>query len=339
MKNTIIFLLLIYCSVATPQQPESRLTIVFYNTENLYDTLDAPGTDDSGFTPGGVKKWNSQKYFRKVNDLGRVLSSIDEKKLPEIIGLSGVENIRVLQDLVRSKPLEKAGYEIVHKDSPDKQGSDVAFLFRKDQFRLSGKDFIPVQFPFDSSLTIRDILHVYGELSDGRLVHFFVNHWSSRDGGQRETESQRMYCAVALRRAVDMLLSRDSRARIIIMGDFNDEPTNKSLMNVVQCSNKRKNIAVGEFYNLMYDQHNLNPTGSCFYQGSWSMMDQIIVSPNMLSAFSGFGCNYESAKVFQKDWMIISKKEGVPEPHATYDGDTYSGGVSDHLPVYVVLEK
>jgi predicted extracellular nuclease len=339
MRIAFFYVLLLICLPIFSQKSESIFTLVFYNTENLFDTIDSRDTDDIEFTPGSLKKWNTQKYLKKVNDLGKVLSSINENELPEIIGLAEIENIKVLQDLLNTQYLRKVNYGIAHKDSLDKRGIDVALLYRKDEFKFSGNDFIHVPFPFDSTLKTRDILHVYGKLSDGSDMHFYVNHWSSRDGGQRETEVRRMYCAVALRRNIDMVLSKDSNARIVIMGDFNDEPTNKSLMSVLQSANKRKNLSVGEFYNLMYDAHNLTQTGSYYYQGIWNMFDQIIVSQNLITAVEGYRCNYESGKVFRKEWMMFTNNSGVSEPNPTYGGNEYFGGISNHLPVYMLLTK
>ena len=339
MRTYIILLLLFIGLSAFSQRSENLFSLVFYNIENFYDTITTVGGSGNDFTPESQKQWNSERYLKKVDDIGKVLSAIGDNELPEIIGLSEVENKRVLQDLIKSDYLRKGNYEIIHKDGPDARGIDVALLYRKDEFIYSGSEFIHITFPFDSSLTTRDILHVTGKLSDGRDIHLYVNHWTSRVGGQRETESRRMYCAVALRRSIDMVLSRDSRARIVLMGDFNDDPTNKSLMNVIQSTNKRKNISIGEFYNLMYDEHNLSQTGSYLYQGEWYMYDQIIISPNLLTAVEGFRCTYESGKVFRQDWMMVTNNKGVASPKRTYEGNKYSGGISDHLPVYLRLKK
>jgi len=310
-----------------------------YNVENLFDTIDTPGYDDIEFTPASKKQWTSEKYEKKLLDLSKVISAVGRDKLPDIVGLIEVENLMVLENLINTRALKPGKYGIVHEESPDARGIDVALIYRKDRFKYEGHVKIPVSFPFDSTEKTRDILYVYGKAPDGLDIHFFVNHWSSRNGGERETEPKRMYCAVALRRSVDLLLSRDSRARIVIMGDFNDEPSNRSIMGVLQSTNKRKNIWVGEFYNLFYDKHNLTPEGTYFYRGNWNMLDQIMVSHTLLNAANGYSLNYDSGLIFKADWMLYKAKNGEISPNRTYGGDNYYGGISDHLPVYVELQN
>ncbi len=338
MRISLFVLLITFSFYVSGYSQDKQFLILSYNVENLFDTLDTQGKDDTEFTPGSKKQWNTEKYTKKLNDVSRVIAGIDEDKLPEIVGLIEVENRNVLEDLINTPVLKKGGYGIIHEESPDARGIDVALLYRKDRFRYEGHVKIPVSFPFDSIETTRDILYVYGKAPDGMDIHFFVNHWSSRIGGEKETEPKRMYCAVALRRNIDLLLSRDSRARIVIMGDFNDEPSNRSIMSVLQASNKRKNISVGEFYNLMYDAHNLGTAGSYLYRGNWNMLDQILVSHTLLNASAGFGCTYDSGKIFKEEWILFKGKNGEVSPNRTYGGDNYYGGISDHLPVYVVLE-
>lgn len=336
----ILFSFLIFSSTAFSQKSlKNEFTIVFYNVENLFDTIDNPVTKDEEFTPGSEKNWNSERYAKKLEDLSMVLTAAQRNEFPEIIGLAEVENHSVLEDLLKTKAFRKSEYEIVHRDSPDRRGIDVALLYRKDELKSVSSEWIPVNFPFDSSLTTRDILHVSGKASDGRKIHFFVNHWSSRYGGMRESEPKRMYCAVSLRRKIDMLYAMESDPRIVIMGDFNDEPTNKSIMHILQASNKLKNISTGELYNLFYDQHNQGLSGSYNYRGSWNMLDQIIVTHNMINQDNSYSCDYSSGKILKEDWMLYENRDGVKVPDRTYGGPNYFGGISDHLPVYIVLKK
>ena len=320
------------------QNPSSKFTVVFYNTENLFDTIDAPIPGDDEFTPSSEKKWNTERYTKKINDLSRVLSDAGGGELPAIIGLSEVENRLVLNDLVRSPLLAPGKYRIVHEESPDERGIDVALLYRPDRFDYIRHEKIPVSFPFDSSLTTRDILYVRGKTPDGRILNFFVNHWSSRYGGTQASESKRMYCAVALRRRLDLLLSTETDPRIIIMGDFNDEPTNRSIMDILHATNKRKNIYPGDLYDLFYDRHNEGNFGSYYYRGEWNMFDQFIVSYNLLDQKGSLRCSYGSGDVFREGFMIFKNSEGDEVPNRTYGGPNYYGGISDHFPVNIVFE-
>ncbi len=314
-------------------------TVVFYNTENFFDTLDAPGTLDEEFTPSGEKAWDTQRYRKKVEDISKVLVDAGQGRLPALIGLAEVENGSVLKDLIRIPGLHRGHYGIVHEESPDERGIDVALLYRPDQFQYIRHETIPVEFPFDSVLTTRDILYVKGMASDGGILNVFVNHWSSRYGGMKASEPKRMYCAVALRKRIDRLLAEDPNARIVVMGDFNDEPTNRSIMNILKASDKRKNIYPGDLYDLFYDRHNEQNIGTYYYKGTWNMLDQIMVSYNLINREGRLSCGYDSGRIFREPFMIYKNQEGDEVPGRTYGGPNYYGGVSDHFPVYVVFGK
>lgn len=342
MKPTLLIVLasLLSCTPArTQKSTKDQLNIVFYNVENLFDTIDNALTADEEFTPESEKEWNSIRYKKKLEDIASVLAAGNKQELPEFIGLAEVENREVLEDLLATKVFQKNEYGIAHKDSPDARGIDVALLYRKDEFKSVSYETIMVNFPFDSGLTTRDILHVKGRIGDGEDIHFFINHWSSRSGGMKETEPKRMYCAVALRRKIDILIAQENNPRIVVMGDFNDEPTNKSLMNILQATNKLKNISMGDLYNLYYDQHNLGLAGSYYYRGDWNMLDQIIVSYNLINREGRYSCDYSDGKIIMEDWMMYKNQDGIMVPNRTYGGPNYYGGISDHLPVYLVLKK
>ncbi len=321
------------------QTRNKNFTIVFYNTENLFDFEDDPLTQDEGFTPGSEKKWDKEKYLKKTQDISKVLSSIGKRDLPAIIGLAEVENEKVLIDLINTENLSKGNYGIVHYDSPDKRGIDVAMLYRKDLFKVESHKSIPINFPRDTILT-RDILMVKGKTNDSENLFVFVNHWKSRSGGMAVTANKRNYSAVVLRKAVDSILNFESKAKIVILGDFNDEPTNRSIHQILQANNKRKNRSQRDLYNLMYDMHNLNDLGSYHYSGSWNMLDQIIISQSLLDTKQGYFTDFEGGEIFNEEWILYNNsKAGTWTPNKTYGGNTYFGGISDHLPVYVVLRR
>jgi predicted extracellular nuclease len=344
MKNNILLFLFIstvfHISGQDLSQTKNSTTVVFYNVENLFDIIDDPATKDEEFTPESLKKWDNEKYEKKINDLANVLSSINENELPGIIGLAEVENDNVLEALVSSSKLKKGNYGIVHYESKDERGIDVALLYSKNQFKLIESKPIPVVFGFDIVDVTRDILYVKGVTNDGKTCHIFVNHWPSRTLGEQESEIKRITAAVTLRKEVDNILNYENDARILIMGDFNDEPTNKSLLQILNATNKRKNINNRDLYNLMYDIHNIGTTGTITYQNAWQVFDQIIVSPALLKKGNGYYVNFDDGRIYSNESMLFTNPEtGFKSPDRTYGGDSYYGGVSDHLPVYVVIKN
>jgi endonuclease/exonuclease/phosphatase family metal-dependent hydrolase len=340
MKSFTLFIFC--CLIATvpghSQKNDNAFVVVSYNVENLFDTANAAGFDDDAFTPEGEKRWTYDRYEKKLTDLARVILSIPEKELPALIGLSEIENRRVLEDLAQNRGLRRSKYGIVHEDGEDPRGIDCALLYRPDLFKYKSHKTISIEDPVDPDYKYRGILHVKGTGPDGSNLHVFVNHWKSRSGDQKVTERQRMFSAITLRKQLDMLLSRESNFKVIIMGDFNDEPTNRSIVNGLSATNKRKNIYFGDHYNLHYDAHNSEGLGTYNYQGSWNMLDQIIVSYNLLNQGKGLSTTFDGGQVLKEEWMLYkSEKYNDRLPSATYGGPEYYGGPSDHLPVYVVF--
>jgi predicted extracellular nuclease len=337
----ITFLIVIFLTFnCNGQNPEQEFTVVFYNVENLFDTEDEPAKEDDEFTPGSKLAWDQEKYNKKINDLAHVISSVNPSELPEIAGLAEVENDKVLDDLVLSEQLKKGNYSVIHYDSPDERGMDVALIYRPDEFTAEYSKAVPVVFPFDSTETTRDILYVKGKTKDGEIIHIFVNHWKSRSEGVQETEPRRIYTAVTLRKEIDLIMNREPDAKIIIIGDLNDEPTNRSVHEMLAANNKRKNVNPRELYNLMYDMHNNGNVGSYFYRGTWNMLDNLIISQPLLNDKSRYHTDFDGGKIFRQEWMLYKDekyKESVP--NRTYGGPEYYGGISDHLPVYVILRR
>lgn len=337
-KMTLLSLFITSFLILSGQKNDPVFTVAFYNVENLFDIEDHPETDDEEFTPESEKAWDMEKYEKKLDDLTSVFRAINDDELPEIIGLSEVENKKVLDDLIQTKGLRKGEYGIVHYESPDFRGIDCALLYRMQEFNVISSRAIPVSFPFDSAETTRDILYVEGATSENERLHFFVNHWSSRWGGEKETEPKRIFCAVALRKEVDAILNKEPGAKIIIMGDLNDEPTNRSVFETLLANNKRKNAGDRELFNLMYDRHNIDGEGSYNYRGKWNMLDQIIVSRAVISSPGGLHCDYESGRILKEEFMMYLNEENQQYvPNRTYGGPEYYGGISDHFPVFVTL--
>lgn len=333
-----LILLLFLAPQATSQKKENLFTVMFYNVENLFDTFDDPNTKDEEFTPDSEKKWDMEKYEKKLTDIARVILSLPNKELPAIIGFAEVENEKVLRDLINQRGLNRAGYEVLLIEGDDPRGIDCGLIFRPDLFRYLSHEMIPVSDLSGKEYPLRGILHILGNGPDGRPLHIYVNHWKSRFGGVKETEHLRVYSAIAMRRELDRLLSSESSPRTIIMGDLNDEPTNKSIFDVLHAANKRKNILLNDNYNLFYDLHNMDLDGSYNYQGEWQMYDQIIVSYPLLNQKSGLTTTFDGGKILKEEWMrYFDERNKVKVPNRTYGGNNYFGGISDHFPVYVTF--
>ena len=334
----IILLLLVNSMAFSQRGQEKRFTVMFYNVENLFDTINHPDFSDEEFTPAGSKVWNSERYAKKLNDITRVILSLPGKELPGIIGFAEVENEAVLKDLVQQRGLSRTGYKVILVEGDDPRGIDCGLIYRPDMFKYKFHRMVQVEDLSGKEYPLRPILHVYGDGPDGAPIHIFVNHWKSRFGGVKETEHLRVYSAIALRRELDRLLSTESEPRVIIMGDLNDEPTNKSVYDVLHAGNKRKNIFLNDMYNLHYDDHNLGLGGTLNYRGDWQMYDQIIVSYHLLNQEGRLSATFEGGKILKEEWMLFhDERNNVKVPNKTYGGDNYYGGISDHFPVYVTF--
>ena len=339
MQRTLFISLAIFIFLAPSQaqnDEENTFTVMFYNVENLFDIIDDPETRDEEFTPDGSKKWDSERYEKKLEDITRVIMSVPGRELPAIIGLSEVENRQVLEDLVQQRGLRREDYRVVLAEGNDPRGIDCGLIYRPELFRYKSHRLLPVEDRSGKDYPLRPILHVYGEAADGKPLHIYVNHWKSRYGGVKETEYLRVFSGIALRRELDRLLSSESEPRVIIMGDLNDEPTNNSIYNVLHAGNKRKNIAINDNYNLYYDMHNLDQGGTLNYRGTWQTYDQIIISYSLINQQGSLSTTFDGGRVLREEWMLYhDEKNDIKVPNRTYGGDNYYGGISDHFPVYV----
>lgn len=346
MKKLTISIILLTSFIVTvySQQeqtgPRNSITVMFYNVENLFDTTDDPDVSDEEFTPGSQKLWDETKYAKKVVSLSETIASVGGKELPGLIGLCEIENRKVLEDLVSSQKLKRGDYSIIHYESRDERGIDVALLFRKEKFTNLASRAIPVVFSADATDRTRDILYAKLKADDGLEYHVFVNHWPSRNPTAEESETKRISAALALRKEVDQILNSDNKARIIILGDFNDEPTNRSIFQILNATGKRKNVYYRDLYNLMFDLHNTTSEGTITYRDTWQLFDQIIVSPSILTSENGYRLSYTDGKIFRNDKVLVrNPADGMTIINRTYGGNSYLGGISDHLPVYAVMWK
>lgn len=338
VRIAVLFCLLIVASTGRSQSAYKIVGIGFYNLENLFHPTDDPLIDDEEFTPQGANSYTEAIYREKLANLSDVISRMGTSTTPDgmaVVGVCEIENRLVLEDLVAQESLAGRKYEIVHYDSRDSRGIDVALLYQ------------PTYFRYDSSLSIampayvsggdtsysRDILVVYGRL-DGEPFAFLVNHWPSRRGGERATAHLRNAAAKLNKEVVD----RNTAAGIktIVMGDLNDDPVNVSVREILRAKPKPDRLAPTDMYNPMYDFYKRG-IGTTAYQDAWSLFDQVILSSNLVGDIAGF--RYYRAEVFNEPFLAQKLGRFKGYPFRTYAGNTYLGGYSDHFPVYVFLVK
>ena len=317
---------------------QQHYRIVSYNVENLFDIQDAPDTRDEDFTPFGRLHWNREKYTDKLLKLAEALKAAGEGEFPVFIGLCEVENRRVLKDLTQKTGLAEGGYGIVHRDSPDARGIDVAFLYRKALFRVIDEEFLPIPFSPEEEVYTRDILYVSGVLEQDTL-HFMVCHFPSMSGGEAESEWKRKRAAAVVKEKVGKLQSENSEAAIVIMGDLNgraDRPAQTVVLGTKDSG--AVPIQSGDLYNTGYYLLKRG-YGSYKYKGTWQTIDHIIVSGALLNGSHVLQTD-PRLQVFNPRFLLEEDKiyYGL-KPFRTYLGPRYHGGYSDHLPVYLDLKR
>lgn len=311
--------------------------ILFYNVENLFDTVDDPHVfGDEEFTPEGEKQWDDERYKEKLENLSQALSFF-ETRIPLAIGLAEIENRQVLVDLIRTSALKQANLGIVHFDSNDKRGIDVAFLYNSNLLSIELETKVLIELEDEPYFRTRDILYVRGRLKNNQVVHFFVNHWPSRREGVRESESRRVGSAEILRREIDEILHSEPHANIIVMGDFNDTPVNKSIHQILRAKGQHEQQP-GDLVNLLIEEHKKGE-GTHVHDEKWEVFDQMIVSQGLLQGKNGLEVMKNNAFILRDKRLIHTFDDGDQIPNSSYSGDYYHGGFSDHLPVYLYLTE
>jgi endonuclease/exonuclease/phosphatase family metal-dependent hydrolase len=315
--------------------------IGFYNVENLFDIYDDPQTNDSDFTPEGSYRYTQEIYEDKLGKLAQVISELGTEITPDgvsILGLAEVENRKVLEDLSQHPLIKDRNYQIVHYDSPDQRGIDVALFYQPKYFLVTGSRSIPLNILRDdgSRLYTRDILHVTG-IYDGEPLHLLVNHWSSRRGGEAATQPYRNAAALVNKQIVDSLTQEDSNAKILIMGDLNDDPISPSVRQVLGATRKKEQTRPGGLFNPFFDYYKKG-IGTLAYRDAWSLFDQIMLSYGLVNPKAG-GYQYFRTRIFNEPYLVQKTGHFKGYPFRSYAGGEYLGGYSDHFPVYVVLVK
>lgn len=322
----------------TPNNPIKPFRIMFYNCENLFDIYDDSLTSDEEFLPEGERHWTNNRFYKKIQNTFKVILAVGEGEAPAIIGLCEIENRFVLEKLAFDTPLKNYDYRIINHESPDRRGIDVGLLYRKNHFTPVLDEAINITFPFDTATKTRDILYVKGMLPNGDTLHVFVNHWPSRYGGYMPTLDKRNFAAGILKNKTDSLLLQNSDAFITIMGDFNDGPGDESLAKVLDAQNPADKTIGHKLYNLMLVKQEDWPFGTLKYRESWDIFDQMIVSGKLLDDSSKVQVSHAGAKIFHAGFLLEPDETYLGQrPFRTYNGFKYSGGFSDHLPVFLDL--
>jgi hypothetical protein len=343
-KIFVLFLVLIFSNPNLIAQNKQYQVVVagFYNVENLFDTIDDPYTYDEDFTPKGMYHYTWDIYQNKLHKLEEVISKIGTDVSPDGLafwGTAEVENAQVLKDLVNMPLLKPRNYHVVHYNGGDTRGIDCAFVYNPKYFTVTKSLSIPI----DLSLAVeegkptRDVLYVEGILRGHDTVHIFVGHWPSRRGGETLTAPMRNYVADVIHHTTDSISNVHSNAKILVMGDLNDNPTDASLVKHLMTVDKKELASNKKMYNPWVDFYKKG-YGTLAFNDAWGLFDQIILSKAWLN-FTQSGFFYKSAHIYKQDFMVqlTGKYKGYPK--RTWDGNNYNGGYSDHFPTYILLLK
>lgn len=327
----ILFILTLIPTIVPAQEAPDTLRAMWYNVENLFDCNDEPGKNDEEFLPTGENQWTYTRYWKKQRNLARVVAAVGDRRLPDLIGLCEVEGDSVLTDLTRRSPLRTAGYRYLVTHSPDERGIDVALLYLPGRFRPLAHRGIPI---LGGDRPTRDILHVTGLVSPVDTIDLFLCHFPSRRGGERVSRPFRIKAAHLLRQAIDSISSIRKEAKIIAMGDFNDNLTDTQVaqaMGVVPSSQASTNLTPG-LVSLIADKQ----PGTYAYQGQWEVIDHLLVNPSLLDVSASLYTKPALARIANLPFLLTTdEKFGISIPLRTYIGPRYLGGFSDHLPVVV----
>jgi hypothetical protein len=336
MKRVSSILFLSVLSILTaPAQDIKSGRVIFYNTENLFDTIKDPITDDAEFTPTGKAQWTSERYLHKLTNISKVLGEISEEGTPIAIGLSEVENKKVSEDLAAQPALRKYDLGVIEQDSPDPRGIDVALLYSKKYLTVTATEFLTVKLP-DTDRGTRDILYARG-MVNGIEINFFVNHWPSRREGLVKSESRRCAAALVIRKKIEKIKANDPNARIIIMGDFNDNPIDSSLAHVLGAVEPMEPYGRDSLYDLMTKPYREGKF-TLKYHADKDVFDQLIVSENLIDQASSIHVKGMEGNIYKQKWLLFDHPKYGEMPNRTYSGTKYYGGFSDHLPVYIDIE-
>lgn len=334
---TVILLALPF-GAGAQQRKFNTFGVAFYNLENLFDTINNNGKYDFEFSPNGSYRWDGRKYWSKINNIAKVIDAMKTKTTPmgpAVIGVSEIENASVLHDLVKAQPIRNLDLKVIHHDSPDLRGVDVGLLYNPRFFKPINVTNHTLVIDGLPNFRTRDQMCVVGLLGGSR-VGIIVNHWPSRRGGSAQSSYLREAAAALCRHISDSLMKIDPNMGVIIMGDLNDDPHDKSCAVTLGAVKEIKDVKEGGFYNPFWKKLDKG-IGSYIYRGSWDLFDQIIINRNLVSGANGLV--FYSAEVFNKEFLKQSDGQYKGYPHRTFSSGAWTNGYSDHFPTEIFLRK
>jgi len=345
LQTALLIAAMLFAATSLEAQ-NKRYTVMFYNLENLYDTIQDPTIYDTEFIPTGVKQWNSAKYWKKMSNIEKVFFSVatQNKAYPTVIGVSEIENRNVLEDVVSLDKLQNANYQICHYDGPDARGVDCAFLYRPDQFKIEGSEPIKAKIPgAREGFRTRDILTMWGTI-EGEPFFFVVSHWPSRRGGQSSSAFLREGVAAQIRGIIDSVRTANPLVKAVVMGDFNDDPQDKSVSEYLGGKLNKSKLDPNDMYNPFWQLHK-DGYGSLAYNDAWNLFDNIVVSASLANPQEGTLGLWKPKKskywgnIFAPDFLHQQEGQYKGYPLRTYVGNNFQAGFSDHFPVFIFIAK
>lgn len=317
--------------------------IMFWNLENYFDTRDDPSTADDDFTPFGDMHWSRKKFNAKRNAIAKYILLLSGGNMPVVVGFAEVENKYVTEQLLRETPLSAYGYGVIHRDSPDRRGIDVAMIFRRERYTPLSAKFIEVR--ADSLLRTRLILYSKGVLDGLDTLHLFINHWPSKFGGESRTQEYRRAAAAALGRVTDSIFFKNPAANIVVTGDFNEEPEASAAATIQYLANLSPSAGMTYFSEDKWPPsvkqgRKGKIQGSIKYLGVWELIDHFLVSPNLLNVTEPIYCAEGAMEILAHPYLLEEDlKFTGRKPRRTFVGPRYNGGVSDHLPIMLTIKR
>ncbi|MBI9035287.1 MAG: endonuclease [Bacteroidales bacterium] len=326
MKTILLittFLIGVICNCNAQEVNLSYDSFLFYNVENLFDTSHSSNTNDKEYTPQGNRHWNHWKLKKKLINIYKVIAASADPEIPSLIGFCEIENREVLNALLYETPLFQQGYKIVHFESPDRRGIDVALFYKSSKIKILEKKAISIKNPNDPSFRTRDILHIKIQYSNFDTINLYINHWPSRYGGYMQSQHKRLLTSSILRAHIDSIQNANSNANIIICGDFNDTKENESIKRLIHM-NSLKTVPLSCTDQRIHGTHK--------FHNHWNNFDQFLISTSFEKDSSGI--IIRDAEILSFPFLLSEdKKYGGIKPNRTFSGYKYLGGFSDHLPI------